>query len=477
MQYFIIETTPFPVSHSCPLPLYQPLTYYIPPPSEVHDKKQKTMSLEDDKKGDLGSKARGFLSGLKSTMSKIQHNNNSPPHAQSTHAATHSTLPTVPMPGVDTPGDSMPLDSSVSSSPMAQSAGRLSPTQPEEEGETTTKTDEVMAGIQHFIHEGGEDVLQQKQTLALLTKTARHVNAKYRELQRHKRSGDALALTSTADEECLAEITAFFAKLPTIRFKKDPTATEEGVPEASEINLELFPHTTCLQLTGLHVIHVKAGESIQKLVLNESSSLQENLAVFPKVTEVDIEGCDLERILPSVAGDVTALRVAGVVGWSLQTTLQNHENLLMITVLDAVNVGWEEIPPAVSALVELTHLNVSGNRITQLQHLGACKKLLSLNISLNRISSLKCLMGVGEESDVSVALLEDLDASNNPITEVKGIGPWLTSIRSLNLADCKLADWNQLNHLVRIPTLKAFSLSGNPIYTQPGLPATARCLV
>eukprot|EP00659_Diplonema_papillatum_P009372 gene9372-14533_t len=106
------------------------------------------------------------------------------------------------------------------------------------------QADEVIAGIQRFIRSGGADVLSGKQTLALLTKTARHVNAKVREFHRHAADGaDADKLENSA---ALEEITSFFQRLPFIHYKKDPTCEGE---EQSEINLEFFPQVHTVQMS------------------------------------------------------------------------------------------------------------------------------------------------------------------------------------------------------------------------------------
>ena len=449
-------------------------------------------NVDETKKlaGDLLSKGKGIFGGLKDKLQKKKDDEaaseaTASPRLQSTTSSS-TTAAAGAAPAASTAVEENLRPSSSASDLARRSSGNegAAAAAAAPAAAPPREADDVLLGIQRFINTGGGDVLSKKQTLALLTKTARHVNAKHRELVRHKKAGEDSPFFFSAEEAaCLEEITAFFAKLELIRFKCDPSATEA---ELSEISLELFPNVKELHLTGLQVLHVRSGHAIETLVLTNGSCFHEGIAeqsVFPNCREVEIEAADPLNVLSRVSGNITGLSVSRCLSFSLQKTLEASQRLLLLTRLEVVECGWAELPVSLRALTELTALSVSGNSISALANLGCCKRLQTLDISGNRVSSLACLVAsstAGEGSDPAAVCAENLtslDASNNPISETRGVGPWLEKLTQLNLADCKISDWNQLNHIFSVPSLRSVYLKGNPLYSQPGLNASARCLV
>eukprot|EP00754_Rhynchopus_humris_P018545 Rhum_TRINITY_DN14605_c4_g2::Rhum_TRINITY_DN14605_c4_g2_i1::g.103727::m.103727 len=455
-------------------------------------------NVDETKKlaGDLLSKGKGIFGGLKDKLQKKKDDEaasseaTASPRLQSTasSSSTAAAAAAGAAPAVSTAAEESLRPSSSASDLARRSSGNdgaaAAAAPAADMAAPPREADDVLLGIQRFINTGGGDVLSKKQTLALLTKTARHVNAKHRELVRHRKAGEDSPFFFSAEEAaCLEEITAFFAKLELIRFKCDPSATEA---ELSEISLELFPTVKELHLTGLQVLHVRSGHAIETLVLTNGSCFHEGIAeqsVFPNCREVEIEAADPLNVLSRVSGNITGLSVSRCLSFSLQKTLEASQRLLLLTRLEVVECGWAELPVSLRALTELTALSVSGNSISALANLGCCKRLQTLDISGNRVSSLACLVAsstAGEGSEPAAVCAEhltSLDASNNPISETRGVGPWLEKLTQLNLADCKISDWNQLNHIFSVPSLKSVFLKGNPLYSQPGLNASARCLI
>ena len=311
--------------------------------------------------------------------------------------------------------------------------------------------DETVAALRRFIKNGGGDVLQGKNSFALLTKTARHINALSREQKRHCSSEEQ-------QHTPLNDVTDFFGKLQAIRFKKDASQTDET--ELSEINLELFPKAERLQITGIQVIHVKSGDNVTSLTLDDEAAFSDDLPakVFPQCTEIEMVSCNASNILHGLSS--TLLGVTATESIVSSSLLSKY--CLNLVRLEIINCGWTELPVDIQSLVSLQALSLSQNKISDVSKLGSLPLLGTLDISNNNIESLDFLYE--NNGNLHIKVIESLDVSGNPISSLKGIGPWLSSLIVLNAQNCQVEEFEELQSLARLEKLMSITLTGNPIY-------------
>ena len=102
---------------------------------------------------------------------------------------------------------------------------------------------------------------------------------------------------------------------------------------------------------------------------------------------------------------------------------------------------------------DVTELDLSGQRLTDISELSKCKKLVSLDLSSNSISDISVLVDLQE--------LQSLNISGNSISDLNPLLS-LQKLRSLNAADNVVSDISVAGHL---PELTSLELGGNALET------------
>ncbi|MFW9992083.1 MAG: leucine-rich repeat domain-containing protein [Candidatus Odinarchaeota archaeon] len=132
----------------------------------------------------------------------------------------------------------------------------------------------------------------------------------------------------------------------------------------------------------------------------------------------------------------------------------------MVTGLDLCGLDLEVIPDGLASLERLEILDLSHNKITEIQKLENLADSLSLlDLSSNRIEIIEGLDNLRS--------LKVLELSNNPISEIQGLSR-LVNLEVLNLSGCEIEKIQGLEHLRSLTTL---NLSNNIITEITGLEA------
>eukprot|EP01063_Lacrimia_lanifica_P015906 TRINITY_DN2255_c0_g1_i1.p1 TRINITY_DN2255_c0_g1~~TRINITY_DN2255_c0_g1_i1.p1 ORF type:complete len:730 (+),score=308.80 TRINITY_DN2255_c0_g1_i1:99-2288(+) len=332
--------------------------------------------------------------------------------------------------------------------------------------------DKTIEGIQKFIRgPEGKRCLDQALVLALIPRTASQVMTRYVEWGLEDAAPGAEKKTD--DQLALEEVTTFLRKLTLIGFKKDPSQQEE-VQEA-DISFKLFPNTKTVQLTGLKVTSAKLDAGITNVIAKDGACFAAETSLFANCVDVEIISCTPAAVLAAIAGPVVALSITES-ALDLKGLLTDVPKLTKLTRLEVLKCQWEAIPEEIGELAHLTALSVTGNSITDLSNLSKCTLLTSLDVSKNAIQSLDALLGEGSDAPL-VSTLTSLNASENDIGSLGFVGPWLKSLKVLNLASCSVKDWAQVDHIAPLAQLTSVYLSNNPIYKQTGLETPARQMV
>eukprot|EP00756_Hemistasia_phaeocysticola_P039611 Hpha_TRINITY_DN16823_c1_g4::TRINITY_DN16823_c1_g4_i1::g.150365::m.150365 len=374
--------------------------------------------------------------------------------------------------------------------------------------EDPTTEDAVLGSVLKFIRDNGEEVLAGTQSLALMSKTLRHLNARSREVRRRRggslmkntsvvssgtagaASGGSMAssggekeagetapatpvLTDPADASEIDEVSEFFGKMTRIRFKRDPSL--EGAEEQTDLNLELFPALREVELTGITVLHVRAGDGVEKLVLNDGGGFAPEVQAFPGCRTLQQEGGKLGGV-SSVGGEqgLSALLLESVTD-AIETLSSPPPSLQGLQELRLAKMELKEIPKAVTKFPQLRSLSLAHNAIANVGGLAEMP-LTSLDLSSNNLQGLDWLV---DAECVQAEKIEELDVSgHSAITSTRGLEPALMpSLRSLSLARCGISDWAELEPFRSLLCLESLRLIGNPIYTNPRNDKEARLLI
>eukprot|EP01065_Artemidia_motanka_P046048 TRINITY_DN6874_c1_g1_i1.p1 TRINITY_DN6874_c1_g1~~TRINITY_DN6874_c1_g1_i1.p1 ORF type:complete len:741 (+),score=233.26 TRINITY_DN6874_c1_g1_i1:101-2323(+) len=352
-----------------------------------------------------------------------------------------------------------------------------------------TSEDAVVVKMLQFVRESGEEAVAGTRLLALMSKTLRHINARCRELKRRRRGGSMVSNTSMVgggggasiasalsdrsqeaaggdDSALLDEISAFFARLPRIRFKRDPALA--GTEETSDLSLELFPALRTIEVTGITVVHVRGGDSVTHVVMNEGASVVAGVAAFPKCTHLEITATDAAPILSSVGSQITHLRIVGCPGAGDALVGADGALLPCLTGLSMLSVcgcDAEAVPAALAELPLLRKLSLAGNLLTSIRGLRANSELRELDLSRNRLRSLEEL---GDGDCISTGKLAALDVSaNRQLTTTVGLdSETLPALTTLAMAQCGIADWGEVSRLRGLLGLEHIRLQDNPVCTR-----------
>lgn len=149
---------------------------------------------------------------------------------------------------------------------------------------------------------------------------------------------------------------------------------------------------------------------------------------------------------------------------SLETALKRihkaHKN--KATTLSLSNLRLKEIPPEISTLTQLTELDLSSNKLTEIKGLEKLYQLSELDLNGNQLTEIKGLEKLNQ--------LTELDLDGNQLTEIQGLEQ-LSQLTLLHLRRNKLTEIQGLDRLTQLYFL---DLSSNQITEIKGLDKLTR---
>ena len=236
----------------------------------------------------------------------------------------------------------------------------------------------------------------------------------------------------------------------------------------------------------------QSDRRIVSLITNATTEVDWN-----RIRSIDLPGCDIEQ-LAGLDAHLPALRRVNLA----RNRIRHFEGLPQA--LFELDISRNELRELVSFQkfrdlqdlfaqfnfigslsclshnVNLTQLNLEGNKITSLRGLEALNNLRTLNLRLNSIE------GALDFSTFDATKLQELNLSSNKITAVAGLAQ-LAELRVLNLSDNSLSELRcvlpqlklkklvlSLNHLERLdvtnfPHLRVLRIDGNALVDVQGL--------
>ncbi|KAK7112824.1 hypothetical protein V1264_012212 [Littorina saxatilis] len=250
-------------------------------------------------------------------------------------------------------------------------------------------------------------------------------------------------------------------------------------------DLEKFRKLRVADLSGNHIRKIENIDFTQdlrdlKLYDNEITTV-EGLNNLKELCNLQLQHNKIEHLGKSLTSQkkLKCLRLDS----NQLTKLENNELLscVQLTSLDLSNNRITNLS-ALGYLPNLEELFVSGNRLHKLADLHKCTKLQEVDLSRNLITDLSGISGLPalQILDVSenqlkslssmrkLKSLEDLNVSCNKISQLSGWGSILPKLQILNICDNMIAAWKQLCLLKEVPDLVEISLAGNPVTLEDG---------
>jgi len=126
--------------------------------------------------------------------------------------------------------------------------------------------------------------------------------------------------------------------------------------------------------------------------------------------------------------------------------------------LCAMNPPITKMDQGLNQLVNCQKLSLSTNSIDKIMNLSNLKNLKILSLGRNLIRKITGLDEVG-------ATLEQLWISYNQIEKLDGI-QGCVRLHTLFISNNKIKNWEEINRLSQLSSLKNLLLTGNPIYDQ-----------
>lgn len=161
-----------------------------------------------------------------------------------------------------------------------------------------------------------------------------------------------------------------------------------------------------------------------KTWLDQYGAIDDNVTKPEEIVRLDLSGHKLKS-LPESFGILSKLLVLNLANNQLSTLPESMKNLPNLSNLDIRRNSFELLPPLLTSL-PLRSLNASGNKITDISLLGACRELRVLDMSSNSLKELGIVFGVENE-------LRTLNLSNNFLKELDAFFSTLGNLQRLNL--------------------------------------------
>jgi Leucine-rich repeat (LRR) protein len=161
-----------------------------------------------------------------------------------------------------------------------------------------------------------------------------------------------------------------------------------------------------------------------KTWLDQYGAIESSVISAEEVRRLDLSGHSLKEI-PQSFGLLINLLVLNLSNNKLTTLPQSMKNLSSLSNLDIRRNSFELLPDFIGSM-PLRSLNASGNKITDISILGACKELRVLDMSSNSLKELGAVFELKNE-------LRTLNLSNNFLKDIGSFLPVLESVQRLNL--------------------------------------------
>lgn len=200
---------------------------------------------------------------------------------------------------------------------------------------------------------------------------------------------------------------------------------------------------------------------------NNLQDIPAELSLLNDLTAIVAEGNPLRRINRSLIGDTYSLKNylrnrlpsdQSETNLSSSPTAEGFANVNVsrCTELDLKNQKLSELPSTIGQMVNLCHLELDNNSISDLSVLVTCGSLKHLSAVKNQISDISPLFGLSnlEEVDLRVNRLRNFKCT------VNGIWPKLQSLR---LAFNHMADPSTLLQCIASPSVRVLDIGNNSV--------------
>mmetsp|Transcript_18176 Transcript_18176/g.42270 ORF Transcript_18176/g.42270 Transcript_18176/m.42270 type:complete len:193 (-) Transcript_18176:128-706(-) len=141
--------------------------------------------------------------------------------------------------------------------------------------------------------------------------------------------------------------------------------------------------------------------------------------------------------------------------WSEKNEGANPEEAEVVKLI-CLSPPIEKMDSSLNQLVNVRHLSLGTNCISNMISLPALKNLEVLSLGRNMIKKIAGLEEVG-------TTLKELWISYNSISTLDGLQP-CSKLTTLFISNNQIKDWGELDKLQQLPELANVLLVGNPIY-------------
>mmetsp|Transcript_62705 Transcript_62705/g.149599 ORF Transcript_62705/g.149599 Transcript_62705/m.149599 type:complete len:194 (+) Transcript_62705:87-668(+) len=141
--------------------------------------------------------------------------------------------------------------------------------------------------------------------------------------------------------------------------------------------------------------------------------------------------------------------------WSEKNDGANPEEAEVVKLI-CLSPPIEKMDSSLNQLVNVRHLSLGTNCISNMISLPALKNLEVLSLGRNMIKKIAGLEEVG-------STLRELWISYNSISTLDGLQP-CGKLTTLFISNNQIKDWGELDKLQQLPELANILLVGNPIY-------------
>lgn len=239
------------------------------------------------------------------------------------------------------------------------------------------------------------------------------------------------------------------------------------VDAASYADLKLLTSLKKLTIqngTSNELSEIGAMENLSTLIISNTVVSESDLAVIaelPGLTSLTLSNCSISSIAPLAnATGLTHLDISG-------NAIRNLQALVQLQSLESINISRNSVTDLsyISNLTALRKLDISYNTLPDISALSAMINLEELTAQRITVSDLSSLS--------SMANLRVLILSDNKISSVTALKN-LTNLTELNLNKNAITDVSALSALTKLETLR---ISNNKIKTLPSFPKSCALVI
>ncbi|XP_067125453.1 nischarin-like [Centruroides vittatus] len=202
------------------------------------------------------------------------------------------------------------------------------------------------------------------------------------------------------------------------------------------------------------------------------NKLKFDLTAFKSLNKLKIECCNLEHHVTGIEvirqtvstltvhnsiQDINSLLLASFLHWSPLTNSKNWPTWQKVGNADFSHNRMTKINPAIKLLCVVEQLNLSYNKIREIENLESLPRLSTLNLSHNQIHKLEML-------HTRLGNVCHLNLSKNNITSLQGMSR-LYSLVELDVSNNNILELDEISHVGGLPCLETLILSNNPVTT------------